>query len=1258
MRPAFHRKISCVQPFLLVIALNILSFSFSFGKVDFNAVIRPILSDKCYKCHGPDAKNQKSDFRLDSFEEATKEHDGFVGLTPGNLEDSEIHWRIRSEDPIDVMPPPESKMPLSPEEKELIDQWIKEGAEYAGHWSFQLLPTTIEVPSTKHPEPRNEIDRFIAQGLDHSPLQPSPEADKTTWIRRVTYDLTGLPPSLAEVDAFLSDGSEASYEKVVNRLLDTDEYAERMTSEWLDVARYSDTYGYQVDRNRNVWPWRDWVIRSFRRNQPYDRFVTEQIAGDLIPNATRDQILATCFNRLHPQKVEGGSVPEEFRIEYVADRVHTFGTAFLGLTMECTRCHDHKYDPVTQKDYFSLSAFFNNIDESGLYSFFTQSVPTPTLELGDLPSDEKIKSAEQRLKDVRKSGEAQNAFANWIKEVKQEAVGRADYFSKPVKNPETKEVDPDFSPLSLKPVLWFDAEEYNSTSGTWADLSGKRNHATRHASPKVGTHKPSGLQVVRYHSQSNDYHEFKEIKNIRTVFWVMSKTSGNSGSLLCHPSAHHFYSNGDKFWHPKHTHEHIRNGNLRINGMKANAESIYPNKLSVVTLRTTGNVIASRFGRDRNHGGKYNWNGEIGELIIFSEALKDEQIEQIENHLISKWKVMSGNENTYGKPMAYLSFDDREGNRYPNTADTTKGTSTNKNNKEVEGKYGKAIHFTGDDALTFPSGFGDFTRHQTFTMAFWLKPTIEHDRAVVVRRSKAWTDAASRGIELVIENGRLSPALIHFWPGNAIRIQSKRVLPLNQWTHVGLTYDGSSRASGIQLFENGKLAITEVIRDHLTREITGGGDPFIGFAQRMRDRGYKNGVLDEFYLFDRVISGSEIEKLAGLRDQIDDSAVRDIFFHSAHNPSVSANNELYKERKRFGDQRQRLSEIMVMKEMPRVRETHILERGHYENRGRLVNRATPEVLPPFPEKAPSDRLGLAQWLTSDDHPLLARVTVNRYWQMIFGRGLVATSEDFGLQGKPPTHPDLLDWLARDLVHANWNLHHLLKKMVLSHTYRQESKILPLTQKKDPENLLLSRSPSYRMPAEMIRDGLLAQSQLLHRKVGGAGSKPYDLKVSFKPINPDGAPNVYRRSLYTFWKRTGPTPVMMALDASKRDVCTVRRERTDSPAQSLILLNGTQFVEAARAFADHLILSQKTDEPQSLIRSAFHQLTSRPPNEKELAILTRLLSEQIEHFSDPVEAEKFLKVGYFKAKSKDSAQLAAVTSLVSVLMNFDETLSKR
>jgi len=323
-----------------------------------------------------------------------------------------------------------------------------------------------------------------------------------------------------------------------------------------------------------------------------------------------------------------------------------------------------------------------------------------------------------------------------------------------------------------------------------------------------------------------------------------------------------------------------------------------------------------------------------------------------------------------------------------------------------------------------------------------------------------------------------------------------------------------------------------------------------------------------------------------------------------------------------------------------------------------VGRASPAVLPAFPPSEPLNRLGLAKWLTTSDHPLMARVTVNRYWQMIFGQGLVFTSEDFGMQGKPPTHPDLLDWLARDFVNSGWDLHHLLKKMVLSHTYRQESKILANALEEDPENILLSRAPSYRLPAEMIRDGLLSHSGLLHKKTGGPSAKPYDLKVSFKPINPDGAPNIYRRSVYTFWKRTAPTPVMMAMDASKRDVCTVRRERTESPSQSLIMLNGTQFVETARATADSLVQTHGTKNPGPLIEDAFRTLTSRKPTQQERNILLHLLEEQKSHFQDKMQAEKFLKVGYYKAKSEDLNYLAAVTNLVSTLMNFDGTISKR
>jgi hypothetical protein len=1231
-----------------------------FAKIDFNQEIRLILSDKCFKCHGPDAKNQKSDFRLDSFENATKDHKGMIGLTPGSLDDSEIHWRIRSDDADEIMPPPESKLPLTKREKELLDQWIKEGGKYEEHWSFQSLSKEIKVPASKHPAPRNEIDHFITQRLEGEKLSPSQETDKTTWLRRVTFDLTGLPPTLEEVDAFLADSSPNAHEKVVDRLLNSDEYAERMTSEWMDVARYADTYGYQVDRNRHVWPWRDWVIQAFRKNQPYDQFVTEQIAGDLLPNATRDQILATCFNRLHSQKVEGGSVPEEFRIEYVADRVHTFGTAFLGLTFECSRCHDHKYDPITQKDYYSMSAFFNNIDEAGLYSYFTGSVPTPTLELGDLPSDEKIKEAERKLSEIAQSVEARKAFDKFKGSFKKETTGLAVFFSEstsPIKSPGTN-----WTPLKSKPSLWLNASDLNASGETWLDLSGKENHAKMFGSPKIIPHKTSGLSVMKYDSTKNDYHEWEEIKDIRTVFWVMSKKAGNSGSPLSHPSVHHFYSNGAKFWHPQHTHEHIRKGSLRINGIAGNASSAYPTRLSVVSLRTSGDVTASRVGKDRGFGGKYNWDGEVGELLVYNQALSDADIEKVKNYLIRKWKIQRETPS-FGSPVAYLSFDDRQGNKCPNSANPGKPANTNGNNKEVEGKHGKGIRFSGDDALNFPSGFGDFNRHQSFGMAFWVKPTKVLDRAVIVRRSKSWTDAASRGYEVLIEDGKLSPALIHFWPGNAIRIRSQRKLPVNEWTHVALSYDGSSQAKGLKLYENGKLAEVEVVKDHLTREITGGGDPFLGFAQRMRDRGFKNGMLDEFYLYDRSLNPSEVAILAGKAKALSPDDEYQVFLEYKHPPYLVQKDALVAARKAFGNQRQRLTEIMVMKEMPGNRETHILNRGLYSDRKEVVTAGTPDFLPGKGKATKKDRLGLARWLTSPEHPLLARVTVNRYWQMIYGRGLVSTSEDFGSQGKPPTHPELLDWLARDFIDSGWDLRHLFKKMVLSSTYRQKSQFTPLARELDPENLLLSRGPSYRLPAEMVRDSALAVSGLLQSKVGGPGVKPYDLKVSFKPINPDRAPNVYRRSLYTFWKRTAPSPVMMTFDSSKKDICMVRRERTDSASQSLVLLNGPQFVEAARATAHKLVEQFGKEKDEELVTHAFRLLTSRKPKKEELKVLNQLLTEQKAVFSDPAKAKEFLaskplQTGEFKAKTDDPTYLAAVTTLVSALMNFDPSISKR
>ena len=1048
-----RHPISKCRRLLAILALILCSANLIYAKIDFNRQIRPILSDKCFKCHGPDAKNQKSDFRLDTLEHAIKEHNGFVGLTPGSLEDSEIHWRIHTDDEIELMPPPESKHPLTEEEKKLLDQWIMEGGKYDKHWSFQNLPQTIKIPQSNHPNPLNPIDHFIAEGLKNSSLSPSPEVDRALWLRRVTFDLTGLPPTIEELDSFMIDPTPDAYEKVVKRLLKSDEYAERMSAEWMDVARYSDTFGYQVDKGRQVWQWRDWVIRTFKKNMPYDQFVTEQIAGDLLPNATRDQILATCFNRLHSQKVEGGSVEEEFRIEYVSDRVHTFGTAFLGLTMECTKCHDHKYDPLTQKDYFSLSAFFNNIDEAGLHAFMGNPTPTPALELADLPSDQKIKDAENNLQQYLGSDELRASFNNWKQTTNSKRLSSYSYFV-----------------------------------------------------------------------QSNDQ-----------------------------------------------------------------------------------------------------------------------------------------NVTSYGMPIAYLSFDNRKGNQYPNPVNSKLSANTNHNNKTCEGKIGQGIQFSGDDALNFPKEFANFNRHQPFSVAFWIKPTMNHERAVVLRKSQAWTDAASRGFEILIEEGKLSAALIHFWPGDAIRVRSANQLALNEWTHVSLTYDGSSKAAGLKLLENGKLIEPEIVRDCLTRPITSPA-PF-GFAERMRDKGFKNGILDEFYIYDRVLTSAEIKILAEQNKanqgiELDDQSLFSIYSRAVDPKVLNLQKKLYDQRLSFGKQREKIGQIMVMKEMPEPRKTYILDRGLYSEPTEEVFRETPTALPPLDENYPQDRLGLAKWLTEKDHPLFARVTVNRYWQMIFGQGLVATSEDFGSQGKPPSHPELLDWLARDFISSGWNLHHLLTNMVLSSTYRQSSKITKDDFEKDPQNLLLARSSAYRWPAEMIRDSALAYGDLLHKKVGGPSVRPYDLQTSFKPSRPDTPPNIHRRSLYTYWQRTAPSPVMMALDSSKKDICMVKRERTDSAAQSLVLLNGPQFVEAARATAEKLIQKHGVGNGEALSTDAFRMLTSRKPTVEETRILNRLLNEQIEVYQDQNQSHAFLGVGQVKTKTLNPSYSAAVTSLVSTLMNFDESTSKR
>lgn len=1033
-------------------------------KISFNRDVRPILSDRCFHCHGPDAVGneiQDTSYRLDTAEHALD------AIEPGDLDSSEFHARIRSKDEDYVMPPPTAVRQLTQRDKAILDAWIKSGAKFEGHWAFEPVAEKIDVPKTNQSNwPRNAIDQFVFQRYQSHGVKPNVAASREKWLRRVSFDLTGLPPTIRQIQDFVSDENENAFEVVVDRLLASDECAERLASEWLDVARYADSYGYQLDSERRVWPYRDWVIGAFKQNMPYDQFVIEQLAGDLLENPTQDQIIATAFNRLHSHKKEGGVEVEEFRFENVADRTQTVGTAFMGLTMECCRCHDHKYDPLKAKEYYQLSAFFSNIDENGTIAFFTDATPTPAIPLPSLQQ----------------------------------------------------------------------AELLESNRGLVAAAENELATAIEKAEP-----------------------EFKR--------WV--------GSL---------------------------------------------NDQDFSFAEIQGQVLSEAFD-DRPEKRKLakEKKEDVGEL--------------------------KKNRNTKDFPPAKF------------------GTA----NRLVEGRFGKALQLSGDDPVLFPR-VGQYARHDPFTFSIWIKPAAMADRAVIYRRSRAWDDAGSRGYELLQIGDKLNAKLVHFWPGNAICVETDSVLQANQWHHVVVAYDGSSHAGGLRIFVNGKPEPVRIVHDQLTRLINKWSDGYEEFAigERYRDRGFKNGGVDQLQAFDRQLSELEVVHLFDtdavsqiLENTADHEAeLREYFMLTQARQVREATTKLRNARASLNATMDSIPAIMVMRESRSQRKNYILNRGVYNEPTTEVFAGTPEFLPPMPD-GPKDRLALAKWLTDAGHPLTSRVTVNRYWQMLFGNGLVRTPEDFGLQGSMPTHPKLLDWLSRDFISNGWDVRRLLKMIVLSSTYRQSAVVTPSSRDLDPDNLWLARMPATRLSAEMIRDNVLAVSGLLNQKIGGPSVKPYDVALAYKPMPVDKGTKLYRRSLYTYWKRTAPAPVMVTMNSGKRDVCRVRREITNSPLQALVLLNGNQFVEAARVLAQNLI-KQHQDETDNLIVEAFFKLTSREPQLREIEILRLLLQDQLERFSNsPADAAKYLAVGEATVDDRvDQPKLAATTVMINAIMNLDESVRQR
>jgi hypothetical protein len=798
--------------------------------LQFNRDIRPILSDRCFKCHGPDKASRKGGLRLDVAEDAYAEREKSHehAIVPGKPQESLLCKKIFAADPADAMPPPNSNLSLNAQEKERLRRWIAEGAQYEPHWAFVPLPKSVPLPSVKHKHwPRNEIDYFVLARLESEGLKPSKEADKLRWLRRVSYDLDGLPPTPEEAKAFLADHSSAAFEKVVDRLLASPHFGQRMAVPWLDAARYADSYGYQSDLLCPTWPYRDWVVAAFNRNLPYSQFIFDQLAGDLIPDADDSSRLATAFNRLHRQTNEGGSIEEEWRTEYVSDRIQTFSTAFLGLTFECTRCHDHKFDPLTQKDYYSLGAFFNSIDEYGLFND-SEHVPTPSM---------------------------------------------------------------------LVPT----AEEKKTMATTAAALQDKEAHVAL----AVSEAEPAFQQ------------------------WL-------AGTNL----------------------------SAEIPGLAAWF------KLDAVTTNNT-------FANAQN-------------VSNFSTALGG--------------------------------------------------------NKLAPGKSGQAVQFTGDDELSFPGTGGSFSAWTPYTALFWLNVPKSLTNAVICHRESG-TDTGFHGVELSLNEGRLMFVIKRFWPGNALAVRSLAIVPSEEWVQIGMSYDGSAIAEGMKLFVNGRQTATEIIRDHLYKSPGDGGDG-LSFGALFRATGLKGGRLENLRIYNRPLAPLEVQQLFDGHALSDALAAKDTarlrpYYLAALSPTVARAREKRCDAvKNYFAARDPVEEVSVMQELPQPRPAYVLARGRYDapkTEDRRVGRGTPAVLPAFPAGSPRDRLGLAQWLVEPNHPLTARVAVNRFWQMLFGRGIVATTENFGTQGAPPSHPQLLDWLARDFVQSNWDVKALLKKIVLSATYRQDSK---------------------------------------------------------------------------------------------------------------------------------------------------------------------------------------------------------------------------
>lgn len=1029
--------------------------------LSFSKDVLPILAGHCYACHGADGASRQADLRLDIRDLAVESG----AIVPDQPEQSALLERIFSNDHDLVMPPVETKKPLSAKQKQTLRRWISEGAPYETHWAFQK-PRKAELPTVRDPDwCQNEIDRFVLARLEAAGLSPAPPAEPHVLFRRLCLDLTGLPPSVTDVQNFETDYAKHPQRAVaewIDRLMTRPGWGEHRARYWLDAARYADTHGLHFDNYREMWAYRDWVIRAFNRNMRYDQFTVDQLAGDLHPEPTQDQLIATGCQRCNITTNEGGTIAEENLANYAADRVQTFGWVYLGLTTNCCQCHDHKFDPLTTKDYYSLAAYFRNTTQ-GSHDGNSKDGRGPVIKVYSAEDEARLAELERQQKTLRRQ------------------------------------------------------------------IAGRRTEAA----DDFGT-------------------------------WLTTAVSG---------------------------------------GLSLPVES---QELWLPLTEGTGTSVVAR-GRE--------------DVSISAAKLS--------------W--------------------------------------------QEDGVSGPALQIAPDSVLTV-GDFGDFDRDSKFSVATWVRNDRPRLNAPILARMDE--SSQHRGWDLWREGNEYAVHLIDSWSDNAIKVRTTgNALKLKQWQHVVATYDGSGSVDGLRIYVNGQPQQLQVLTNTLKGEATFLTKVPLKIGQRSSGGVLEGGAVQDVRLFGTELLADQVRQLAthsaiaGLlnkpaseRTEEELQSLRDHFFQHVDEASVAFHRQVADLKAEADRIEQRTPVTHVQQEKPNSMPTaHVLMRGAYDRPGEKVSAAPPAALHPLPEGAEPNRMGLARWVVDSANPLTARVTVNRFWQEVFGQGLVATPDDFGLMGAHPSHPELLDWLAVEFIESGWDVQHLFRLMVSSATYQQAAINTDYKQQVDRDNRLLSRGPRFRMDAEMIRDFALFSSDLLSRKMYGPGTKPYQPDNIWNVVGlpggdtrnyvQDTGENLYRRSVYTFWKRMAPPPSLETLNAPSREVCAVRRERTNTPLQALVTLNDTQFVEAARRLAE-LTLQQASEFDQRL-DFLTRRLLCRRLNDQERAIVDDSYRRLADHYGSHSEAaERLIQVGDSEVQaSVRPAELAAWTMLCNQLMNLDEALNK-